>query len=95
MIPAGPRFATPRTDRPTYGGEVAKLARLLGFEPMPHQRLFWDNALEHEQGRSPTARSAGRSPGSGGRTVALLLLIAAEKNAINGRPGPNAAALTS
>lgn len=45
-----PRFATPRTDRPTYGGEVAKLARLLGFEPMEHQRLFWDTCLEHEGG---------------------------------------------
>jgi hypothetical protein len=27
VIPAGPRFATPRTARLTYGGEVAKLAQ--------------------------------------------------------------------
>ena len=31
---ASPLFATPLTDRPTYGDEVARLARLLGFESM-------------------------------------------------------------
>ena len=50
LATAAPRFATPRTDRPTYGGEVAKLARLLGFRPMSHQGLFWDVALEHKDG---------------------------------------------
>ena len=47
---AEPRLATPRMHRPTYGGEVAKLAQLLGFEPVARQRLFWDVALEHEAG---------------------------------------------
>jgi Terminase large subunit, T4likevirus-type, N-terminal len=47
---AGPRYCTPRTERETYGGEVAKLARLLGFEPMAHQEMFWNIALEHEDG---------------------------------------------
>ena len=45
-----PRFATARTDRETFGGEVAKLAALLGFQLMDHQRLFLDVALEHEDG---------------------------------------------
>src|SRR5438132_14154217 len=66
VVAAGPRFATPQTERATYGGEVAKLAQLLGIEPMVHHRRFWDTALEHTEGAWSTARSAGRSPASAG-----------------------------
>ncbi len=72
---AEPRFATPRTDGPTYGGEVAKLAKLLGFEAMPHQRLFWDTALEYESGRLRYREVGWTIPRQCGKTTALLCLM--------------------
>ncbi len=40
---AVPKFATPRRpERPTFGGRIAKVARLLGWEPMPHQVDWFD-----------------------------------------------------
>src|SRR6266567_9250698 len=41
-----PRWATPRTDRPTLGGAVAAAARRFGVELMPWQRYVADVALE-------------------------------------------------
>jgi len=41
-----PRLATPRTDRPTRGGEVARIAEILGTPLMPWQRQVVDTALE-------------------------------------------------
>lgn len=42
-----PRWATPRTpERPTYGPVVGRIAAELGKPFMPHQREFWDVALE-------------------------------------------------
>ena len=75
VIPAGPRFATTRTERASYGGEVAKLARLLGFAPMPHQRLFWDIALEHEDGALAYCEVGWTIARQCRKTVALLLLM--------------------
>src|SRR5437763_8201170 len=75
VIPAGPRFATARTERASYGGEVAKLARLLGFEPMAHQRPFWDIALEHEEGLLAYREVGWTIARQCGKTVALLLLM--------------------
>jgi phage terminase large subunit-like protein len=46
-----PTSATPRTDRPTYGGDVADTARLLGTPFMGWQSLAADRAMEHEDGR--------------------------------------------
>ena len=73
---APPRFATPRTERPTYGHQVAKLAELLGFAPMPHQRLFWDVALEHDGHGDLAYREVCLGlPRQNGKTVALLCLM--------------------
>src|SRR5205823_4271676 len=63
------------TERSTYGGEVATLARLLGFEPMAHQRLFWDIALEHEDGVLAYREVGWTIARQCGKTVALLCLL--------------------
>jgi hypothetical protein len=70
-----PLIATPRTERPTYGGEVAKLARLLGLEPMAHQRRFWDTALEREGEGFAFREICWTIPRQNGKSVALLLLM--------------------
>jgi hypothetical protein len=75
LLTAQPRFATPRTDRPTYGGEVARLARLLGFEPMSHQLLFWDTALEHEDGVLAYREIGWGIPRQNGKSTALIMLM--------------------
>jgi hypothetical protein len=72
---APPRFATPRTDRPTYGGEVAKLARLLGFDLMAHQRAFLDVALEHEDGALAYREVGWGIPRQNGKTTEELCLM--------------------
>lgn len=42
-----PRFATARTpERETFGPQVGRIARLLGYEPLPWQQYVWDVALE-------------------------------------------------
>src|SRR5262252_3191012 len=41
-----PILATPRSDRQSYGGAVAKLARAMGKPMMPWQRHVADVALE-------------------------------------------------
>lgn len=53
MTWAGFTYATPRNlERPTRGGNVAAIARALGWEPMPWQQQVWDVALEvDEHGR--------------------------------------------
>lgn len=43
-----PRFATQRTDRPTWGGQVAIVADKLGTPLMPWQRQVVDVALEYD-----------------------------------------------
>ena len=43
-----PRFATRRTDRPTWGGQVAVVAEQLGTPLMPWQRQVVDTALEYD-----------------------------------------------
>src|SRR5208283_1808547 len=75
LVGVPPRFATPRTDRPTYGGEVAKLARVLGFIPMAHQRLFWDIALEHVGGVLAYREIGWTIPRQCGKSTALILLM--------------------
>lgn len=49
-LPSPPaRWATPRSDRRTYGPAVARLSGLLGFPPMPWQRQVLDVALEVDE----------------------------------------------
>jgi phage terminase large subunit-like protein len=46
-----PTSATPRTDRATFGGDVAETAAMLGVEFMGWQTLVADVGLEHDDGR--------------------------------------------
>jgi phage terminase large subunit-like protein len=46
-----PTSATPRTDRATYGGDVAETARMLGTPFMGWQSLAADRGMEHADGR--------------------------------------------
>ena len=46
-----PTAATPRTDRATYGGDVAETARMLGVPFMGWQSLAADRGMEHVDGR--------------------------------------------
>ena len=46
-----PTAATPRTDRATFGGDVADTARMLGVPFMGWQALAADRTMEHESGR--------------------------------------------
>jgi phage terminase large subunit-like protein len=46
-----PTSATPRTDRVTFGADVAETARMLGVDFMGWQSLVADRAMEHEGGR--------------------------------------------
>jgi phage terminase large subunit-like protein len=46
-----PTAATPRTDRATFGGDVAETARMLGVPFMGWQSLAADLGMEHEDGR--------------------------------------------
>ena len=53
LLACKPRIATERTDRPTKGGEVAKVAEMLGTPLMPHQQLVVDVALEENEDGTP------------------------------------------
>ncbi len=75
LVGAPPRFATVRTARATYGGEVAELARLLGWEPMDHQLLFWELALEHEDGVLAYREVIWTIARQCGKTVSLFCLL--------------------
>lgn len=48
-MPVEPRAHTPRSDRPTHGGRVAKIAAAKGRPLMPWQRAAADVALELDQ----------------------------------------------
>jgi hypothetical protein len=72
-----PRWATPRSDRPTRGGEVARVAEALGRPLMPWQRLVVDTALEMDAG---TGRLVYREvrltvPRQSGKTTLMLALM--------------------
>jgi hypothetical protein len=45
---APPRWATPRTDRPTYGGRLAAISKALGTPFHPWQQQVADVALEYD-----------------------------------------------
>lgn len=47
-IACAPRWATPRTDRPTRGAELAQIATELGVPFMPWQRLVADVGCEYD-----------------------------------------------
>ena len=72
-----PRWATRRTDRPTYGANAILAAEAMGFELMPWQRQVLDTALEHD----PVTRKlvyrevVVTIPRQSGKTTLLLVLF--------------------
>jgi phage terminase large subunit-like protein len=72
---ATPRWATERTDRPTYGGKVAEVAEALGIALMPWQRQVLDVALEHEDGRLVYRNVLVAVPRQSGKTTLTLPLM--------------------
>lgn len=76
MMPAEPRFATPRSeDRRTLGVEVAKLARQLGVDLMPWQRRVLDVALELEGDELAYKNITVTVPRQSGKTTLILPAI--------------------
>src|SRR5207248_8898458 len=69
--PASPRGAA--SGRPTARGRQARAN--LGFEPMAHERLFWDIALEHEDGVLVYREVIWTIARQCGKSVALLCLM--------------------
>lgn len=70
---ATPRFATPRTDRPTKGKQVINALRLLGYEPMPWQEMVADVAYEMNDDGSLAYREVILElPRQGGKTSLML-----------------------
>lgn len=75
---ARPRFATPRTpERQTLGDEVAEIARTLGWELMPHQRLPLDVGLEIDPSTGTFAYRdiTITEPRQGGKSTRMLALM--------------------
>jgi phage terminase large subunit-like protein len=71
-----PTYASPATDRPTYGPALAAVAESLGFELMPWQRHVADVALERDDGGRLAYREAIVSvPRQSGKSTLLLCLI--------------------
>ena len=74
-----PRYATPRTpERMTFGGAVADVARSLGWELMPHQRLVLDVGLEIDPNTNTFAFRdvCVTEPRQGGKSTRMLALMA-------------------
>lgn len=71
-----PRWATPRTDRRTYGPEVALIAEKLGQPLMPWQRQVVDTALEidDETGQLAYREIVLTVPRQSGKTTLLMSL---------------------
>lgn len=69
-----PRWTTPRTDRPTRGGELARFAAALGTPLMPWQRHVADVALEVDPGSGLLVyrRVVLTVPRQSGKTTLLL-----------------------
>ena len=75
-----PRWATPRTDRPTYGGRAAVAAVKLGMPLMPWQQEAADIALEYDPdtGRLVYREVTLTVPRQSGKTT-LILALAMER----------------
>lgn len=72
-----PRYSTPRTNRPTYGPKVAKVAENLGVEFMPWQNHVVNVALEVDpiSGFLVYRECALTVPRQSGKTVLLLAVM--------------------
>ena len=73
-LACSPRWTTPRTDRPTRGGELARFAEALGTPLMPWQRHVADVALEvdPDTGRLAYRKVVLTVPRQSGKTTLLL-----------------------
>jgi phage terminase large subunit-like protein len=71
-----PRFATPRTRRRTLGPQVARVARQIGLDLLPWQRLVLSVALEQARGRPAYRDVLVSVPRQSGKSTLLLALIA-------------------
>jgi len=70
-----PRLTTARTDRPTRGHEVARVAEMLGTPLMPHQRHVVDIALEQENGKPAYSEVTLTIPRQSGKSTLLLAVM--------------------
>src|SRR5215207_2302173 len=73
-LACSPRWTTPRTDRPTRGGEVGRFAAALGTPLMPWQQHVADVAMEvdPDTGRLVYRRIVLTVPRQSGKTTLLL-----------------------
>ncbi len=76
LLRCEPRWATPRTaSRRTLGGRAAKVSELLGFTPMPWQRMVWDVGLELKSDGKPAYRQVWITvPRQSGKTTTVLVI---------------------
>ena len=73
---SSPRYSTPRrSERPTTGGRVAGVARALGVELMPAQRLIVDVAGEQLDGRNAYSTVIVALPRRAGKTLLALAVL--------------------
>jgi len=73
-----PRWGTPRSTKPTYGAQLAKVAAALGYSLFDWQRLVADVAMEHNDG-TYQYRTVGVSVGrQNGKTALASARIAFE-----------------
>lgn len=79
-----PRFATPRTRRRSYGPQVARVARQIGLDLLPWQRLVLNTALEQVRGRPAYRDVLVSVPRQSGKSTLMLALIVWRMTA---RPG--------
>src|SRR5690606_36992890 len=85
-----PRFATRRTERPTLGPQVAKVAEMLGTPFMPWQRQVADTALEVDPatGKLVYREVVLTIPRQGGKSTLLLALAVHRCLGVAGQDGP-------
>jgi phage terminase large subunit-like protein len=71
-----PRFATPRTGRRTLGPQVAAVAKRIGLDLLPWQRLVLSTALEQSRGRPAYRDVLVSVPRQSGKSTLVLALVA-------------------
>lgn len=70
------RYATPRSDRRSFGPAVARLSEMLGYPPMPWQRQVFDVALEVEESGAFAYRTVVISvPRQAGKTTLVTPVV--------------------
>jgi phage terminase large subunit-like protein len=70
-----PRWATPRARRRTLGPQVTRVARKIGLDLLPWQRLVFSVALERARGRPAYRDVLVSVPRQSGKSTMVLALI--------------------